>query len=61
MSIATLVEVAVNKYDGASLRDSSSTPTPKPYSSPSTYADICGSNTIIDALEIGGNTGTHMK
>lgn len=46
---------------GGSLQDSSSSPTPKPSLSPSTYADIGGSKTTLEALDIGENNGIYME
>jgi hypothetical protein len=51
-----MVEVAANKSDGASLGDSSSTPAPRASPSPAASADIGGSQTTVDAPEIGGDT-----
>jgi hypothetical protein len=56
LSTAAMVDVAANKSDGASLGDSSSTPAPTASPSPAASADIGGSQTTVDAPEIGGDT-----
>jgi hypothetical protein len=51
-----MVDVAAKKSDGASLGDSTSTPVPRASPSPAASADIGGSQTTVDAPEIGGDT-----
>lgn len=56
LSITAMLELATTKSNAANLGDSSSTPTPTSSPSKVVFVDIGGSQTIVDASEIGEDT-----